>query len=71
MLNAYELTAKGVGIAIYPASVQSYVNKDVVVKKITNPDVTARYILVKSAKGTLSLVAQTFWDFVTKASENR
>ncbi|MCR4690884.1 MAG: LysR family transcriptional regulator [Lachnospiraceae bacterium] len=64
MLNAYELTAKGVGIAIYPASVQSYVNKDVVIRKITSPEVTARYILVRNAKSSLSLVAEEFWGFV-------
>ncbi|MBR4759081.1 MAG: LysR family transcriptional regulator [Lachnospiraceae bacterium] len=65
MLNAYELTAKGVGIAIYPASVQNYVNKDVVIKRITDPSVTARYILVKSAKSSLSIVAGEFWKFIT------
>ena len=64
MLNAYELTAKGVGIAIYPASVRSYVNKDVVIKKIKDPSVTAQYVLVKSAKGSLSVVAGEFWDHV-------
>ncbi len=64
MLNAYELTAKGVGIAIYPASVCNYVSDDVVIKKITAPSVTARYILVKSAERELSLVADEFWNSI-------
>ncbi len=65
MLNAYELTAKGVGIAIYPASVSNYVGEDVVIKRITDPDVTARYILVKSAERELSMVAHEFWNSIT------
>ena len=64
MLNAYELTANGVGIAIYPASVENYSGEDVVVKRITNPQVKARYVLVKSAKGVLSMVAEAFWEHV-------
>ncbi len=64
MLNAYELTAKGVGIAIYPASAAKYVNGGVVVKRIVNPDVSAGYVLVKSAGRDLSKVAQEFWNMV-------
>ncbi|MBR4759832.1 MAG: LysR family transcriptional regulator [Lachnospiraceae bacterium] len=70
MLNAYELTAKGVGIAIYPASVENYVSKDVVVKRIKDPSVMAHYILVKNAKSSLSIVADEFWNFVTENCRN-
>ena len=64
MLNAYELTAKGLGIAIYPASAARYVNKGVVIKKIVDPDVTVGYVLVKNANSDLSMVAKQFWDMV-------
>ncbi|MCR4989667.1 MAG: LysR family transcriptional regulator [Lachnospiraceae bacterium] len=61
MLNAYELTAKGTGIAIYPDSVRNYVDKGVVIKKIIKPEVKAKYILVRSADRDLSIVADEFW----------
>ncbi|WP_026517257.1 LysR family transcriptional regulator [Butyrivibrio sp. MC2021] len=64
MLNAYELTAKGVGIAIYPASAAKYVGEDVVIKKIAKPNVTARYAIVRSAERDLSKVAEEFWNMV-------
>ncbi|WP_026528607.1 LysR family transcriptional regulator [Butyrivibrio sp. VCD2006] len=66
MLNAYELTAKGVGIAIYPASAAKYVSKGVVIKRIKNPDVSTGYVLVKSAERDLSKVAAKFWDMVNE-----
>jgi DNA-binding transcriptional LysR family regulator len=66
MLNAYELTSKGVGIAIYPASAAKYVNGGVVIKRIIKPDVTAGYVLVKSAERDLSKVAMEFWDMVNE-----
>ena len=64
MLNAYELTAKGVGIAIYPASAARYVSDDVVIKRIISPDVYANYVLVKSAERKLSKVAGEFWSML-------
>ena len=62
MLNAYELTANGVGIAIYPASAAKYVSDDVVIRRITNPDVYADYILVRGADREMSKVAYEFWN---------
>ncbi|SDB68253.1 LysR family transcriptional regulator [Butyrivibrio sp. INlla16] len=64
MLNAYELTAGGLGIAIYPASAAKYISKGVVIKRIVKPDVTAGYVLVKSSKRNLSKVAEEFWNMV-------
>ncbi|MCR5771327.1 MAG: LysR family transcriptional regulator [Butyrivibrio sp.] len=64
MLNAYELTAKGLGIAIYPASAAKYVSTDVVVKRITKPSVYASYVLVRSNTKDLSMAARQFWDCV-------
>lgn len=66
MLNAYELTANGVGIAIYPASAAKYVSDDVVIKRIVSPDVYANYVLVKSADRKLSNVADGFWNMLSQ-----
>ncbi|MCR5357993.1 MAG: LysR family transcriptional regulator [Lachnospiraceae bacterium] len=66
MLNAYELTAQGIGIAIYPASAAKYVGEDVVIKRIIKPDVMAGYVLVRSAERELSKVALKFWDMVNE-----
>ncbi len=66
MLNAYELTASGVGIAIYPASAAKYVSDRVKIKRIVNPDVMATYVLVRSAERSLPKVAGTFWEAVEK-----
>lgn len=60
-LNAYELTANGVGIAIYPASAARYVSDRVVIKRITSPDVYADYVLVRNAEKEMSKVAAEFW----------
>ena len=69
MLNAYELTSAGVGIAIYPASAANYVSKGVVIKRIVNPDVSAGYVLVRSAERELSKVAGEFWEMVNQTVE--
>ena len=69
MLNAYELTANGVGIAIYPASAAKYVSDDVVTKRIVSPDVYANYVLVKSADRKLSKVAEEFWNMLNTLKE--
>ena len=66
MLNAYELTANGVGIAIYPASAAKYVSDDVVIKRIVSPDVYANYVLVRSADRKLSKVAEGFWNMLSQ-----
>lgn len=65
MLNAYELTKQGVGIAIYPASSGELTGwKDICIKQITEPDVTASYILIRAKNRQLPLAAQEFLDFV-------
>lgn len=71
MLNAYELTANGVGIAIYPAAAADYASDGVVIKRIAKPDVTASYVLVRSAERNLSLVAGEFWSMVTDDGQER
>ncbi len=65
MLNAYELTARGLGIAIYPNAASSYTSGDeVVIKKLSAPSVQASYVLVRNAERTPSTVAKEFWEFV-------
>ena len=60
MLNAFELTRKGVGISIYPVSDNHFSNDpDVVIKQI-RPTVLASYILVWNRSGKLSPVASRF-----------
>lgn len=69
MLNAYELTAAGVGIAIYPASAAKYVKDKVCIRRIAHPDVTATYVLVRSTERKLSKLAEVFWDNITRAED--
>lgn len=61
MLNAYELTRKGVGIAIYPASDNHFSgDPDVAIKRITEPEVYASYLLVWDKGRQPSRVANLF-----------
>lgn len=65
IISAFELTEQNVGIAIYPLSAGIYANKEqVTIKKIINPSVNAVYYLAKYTDKEISLVAQTFWDYV-------
>ena len=61
MLNAYELTKQGVGIAIYPASDNHFSNDpDVTIKRIVDPEVYASYILVWDRARRLTHAAELF-----------
>jgi DNA-binding transcriptional LysR family regulator len=61
MLNAYELTKQGVGIAIYPASDNHFSNDpDVTIKRIVDPEVSASYILVWDRARRLTHAAELF-----------
>ena len=61
MLNAYELARNGVGIAIYPASDNHFSDDpSVVIKRITEPEVTVTYLLVWDKERRLSHAAQQF-----------
>ena len=66
MLNAYELTAHGLGIAIYPATAGfgdlKPRGEKVCIRTIVSPRVFASYILVRSADRPLSLLPREFWD---------
>lgn len=61
MLNAYELTRQGVGIAIYPAS-DNHFSKDpeVIIKRLIDPEVTASYLLIWDQRHPLSHAAELF-----------
>lgn len=65
MMNAYELTEQGVGIAIYPASAAEMARDgSICVKRIAQPPIEATYILVWNKNHQLSLVAQKFMEYV-------
>ena len=65
MLNAYELSRHGVGIAIYPARISSLIrDKDVCVRKIDHPDAYAYYALIWNKNHTLSHVAEAFINYI-------
>lgn len=65
MLNAYELSLHGVGIAIYPASISELIrDKDVCVRKIDHPDAYASYALIWNKNHTLSHVAEKFIEHI-------
>ncbi len=65
MLNAYELSRHGVGIAIYPATISSLIrDKDVCVRKIDHPDAYAYYALIWNKNHTLSHVAEAFINYI-------
>lgn len=64
-VNAFQLARAGVGVAIYPASTDSMeAESDVCVKRITQPAVTAQYVLVRSRNRHLSRVAGEFVQYV-------
>lgn len=65
MLNAYELTEQGVGIAIYPASAAELAEDgSVCIKRLIKPELTATYILVWNKNHNLPLIAEKFLHYV-------
>lgn len=72
MLNAYELSAHGAGISIFPASAASYLSTDkVFIKKLIEPEILGSYLLITNPSRTLSLAAQEFIHFVMSNIEAR
>lgn len=65
MMNVYELTEQGVGIAIFPLSAGE-VGRDgsIHVKRISHPRVMASYVLIWNRNRQLSHVAQKFVEYV-------
>lgn len=64
VLNAYELCLQNLGVAIFPEAAGDFAPEEVVVRKIVNPSVSAKYVCIYSAEHLLSPVAQKFVDFV-------
>lgn len=65
MMNAYELSLHGVGIAIYPESISALVhNQNVCIRRINHPDAYASYALIWKKNHTLSHVAKEFINFI-------
>lgn len=61
MMNAYELSLHGVGIAIYPASISALIrDRDVCVRQVDHPDAHASYALIWKRNHTLSHVVEEF-----------
>lgn len=61
MLNAYELSLHGVGLAIYPAAISSLIrHEDVCVRNIDHPDAIASYALIWNKNHALSHLAKEF-----------
>ena len=66
MQNAIELTRQGLGISIFPNTVSDYVNDGVIIKRLTDPDVYATYVCVRSKEHKLSKLAEEFWNDILK-----
>ena len=67
MLNAYELTEQGVGIAIYPAAAGAASrHRNICVKRIVKPEVTASYVMIWNKSRQLPSVAREFLEYVKK-----
>ena len=65
VVNVYELVRNNVGVAIFPAATADIVNdKHVQIRKIVEPEFTAKYVLVYSAEHPLSPVAEKFMEYV-------
>ena len=70
MMNAYELSKNGVGIAIYPESISSLVrDREVCIRQINHPDAKAFYALIWKKDRTLSHAAEAFIEFIKKNKE--
>lgn len=64
-LSAYELTAQGVGVAIYPASAGDLVSGGgVCIKRLRHPTVVASYVLIWSRERPLTRLAGKFLDHI-------
>ena len=70
MMNAYELSKNGVGIAIYPESISSLVrDREVCIRQINHPDAKAFYALIWKKDRALSHTAEAFIEFIKKNKE--
>ena len=71
LLNAYELTRQGVGITIFPAAAGELDTAgDICIRKLTEPSVTATYVLVWNKARPLSRVAEEFVQLVRHTANN-
>ena len=70
MMNAYELTRHGVGVAIYPASIAHMIkNTDVCLRQIDHPKAFASYALIWDKNRQLSRIAEEFIAHVKSAGQ--
>lgn len=76
VLNAYELTSQGLGIAIYPAASRSAdlysgAVRGLRAKRIVEPEVTASYVLIWSKSRPLSHAAREFLTYIRRSVDGR
>ena len=65
--TAYELCLNNVGVVIYPAAAKDLIRgDDVMIRKLTNPELTASYVLIYSEEHPLSPVADKFVEHIMK-----
>ena len=70
MMNAYELTESGVGIAIYPATAAMMANSGkIVVKELVDPAPIASYALIWSKNRRLTNVSEAFLEYIQDVTE--
>ena len=68
MMNAYELSRHGVGVAIYPASISHMIkHTEVCLRQIDHPNAFATYALIWNKNRQLSRVAEEFITHVKSA----
>lgn len=71
MMNAYELSLHGVGLAIYPATIATIVrNRNVCVRPIGHPEAHASYALIWDKNHKLSHVASEFIEHIKAAQSH-
>lgn len=69
MMNAYELSRHGVGVAIYPASISHMIkNNEICIRQIDHPDAFASYALIWLRNHQLSRTAEIFIEHVKHQS---
>ena len=65
VLNVYELCRNNIGVAIFPAATADIVkDENLQIRKIVNPEFTAKYVAVYSAEHTLPPVANKFVEYL-------
>ncbi len=66
-LSVYELVRQGLGVAIYPESIQNSVDASTIsIKRLIKPEVSVTYLLIWDKNRPLSKVAQEFLSYISE-----